>query len=98
MRKSFLIVAVVSIALTIALLVAVELPLPVPKGYITYDRAVAILCSGQVKQVGQNHHRQVWLDLKNGTIVNTVEPRIDLVFQDCWSCGSACQGAEFVTE
>ena len=46
----------------------------------------------------QNHHREVSLDLKNGTLLHTVEPQIDMVFQDCRSCGPACQGATFATE
>ncbi len=66
--------------------------------YVSYDEAVKILYSGQVKFVMQAHSLSVWMTLKNGTMIKTVEPVIDMIWRDYDRCGDPCKDTIFGTE
>ena len=98
-----MITAILCLLVVVAVLVTVRTIPPAqiyrpPKGYIPYDQAVQLLCSGQVKTLGQAHSRMVVLDLKNGTTLYTVEPQIDMIWRECQNCGNACKGTTYWTE
>lgn len=59
---------------------------------------VKLLYSGEVRTVGQTHGLLVIWDLKNGTTISTVEPRIDMIWRDYGKCGDPCKETTFWTE
>lgn len=65
---------------------------------VDWETAVEILNSGDVEMVAQLHSLEVILTLKDGTEIRTVEPSIDLIFQEVENCGSTCRGIVLATE
>jgi hypothetical protein len=65
---------------------------------VTWSEAVIILRSGQVKVATQTHQRDVIFVLKNGQIIQTVEPEIDELFREIRYCGAVCAGITQATE
>lgn len=65
---------------------------------VEWDTAVEILNSGEVEMVAQLHSLEVILTLKDGTEIRTVEPSIDLIFQEVEQCGQTCRGIVLATE
>ncbi len=57
-----------------------------------------ILYSGQVKFVMQSHNLKVDMTLKDGTVLQTVEPAIDMIWHDYYLCGDPCKDTIFATE
>ncbi|MDO8727863.1 MAG: hypothetical protein Q7J35_17565 [Candidatus Methanoperedens sp.] len=67
---------------------------PIP--YVSWDEAVQIVNSGQVKEVVQTaHNYDVTLILKNGTSIKTKESRLDEIVGAKVKCGSLCNDILF---
>ncbi|MDO8604269.1 MAG: hypothetical protein Q7K40_02620 [bacterium] len=65
---------------------------------LSWEEAVGILHSGQVKKIMQTHALEITLILKNGKIINTKEPGIDDIFEEINKCGNSCKGISIATE
>ncbi len=64
--------------------------------YVSWDEAVKIVNSGQVKEVVQTaHNYDVTLILKNGTSVKTKETRLDEIVDAKIKCGPLCNDIIF---
>ncbi len=67
-------------------------------GETDWETAVAILNSGEVEIASQSHSLDVELFLKDGRIINTVEPGIDDIFDEIDACGEPCAEIILMTE
>ena len=67
-------------------------------GEVDWETAVEILNSGEVEMAAQLHSLEVILTLKDGSEIRTIEPSIDLIFQEVEKCGQACRGIILATE
>ena len=65
---------------------------------VDWETAIEILNSGEVEMVVQLHSLEVTLTLKDGSEVRTIEPSIDLIFQEVDKCGRVCRGIILATE
>jgi hypothetical protein len=65
---------------------------------VDWEAAVEILKTGEVEMVTQLHNLDVFLTLKDGTEIKTVEPRIDAVFEEIDKCGQPCSQILLATE
>lgn len=65
---------------------------------ITWEEAKTLIVDGKVAGVAQSHSLDVTLSLKDGRIVNTVEPEIDAVFVLLDECGEICSDVVRATE
>ncbi len=70
----------------------------VKKIQMQWDEAVRILQSGQVQGAFQAHNLQVYLYLKDGSIVETKEPHIDDIYDEIAKCGDPCKDIIVATE
>lgn len=64
----------------------------------SWDVALRILRMGQVVAAMQGHNLIVSLTLRDGTSVMTIEPSIDLIFQEISRCGDPCKDIRLATE
>lgn len=98
MKNVILIVFTVSVLLS-ACAVGVEetTPTPLPRE-IAWEDAVALLQTGEVEQVVQLHNLTVTLYLKDGQKTTTIEPTIDLIFDEIQNCGAPCSDIMLATE
>ena len=65
---------------------------------VDWATAIEILNSGQVAQLIQSHNLDVFLTLKDGTEIKTIEPSIDEIFKEVQLCGKVCANILLVTE
>lgn len=65
---------------------------------IPWETAVDILNSGRVKAVFQLHNLEVTLVLLDGTLLKTVEPSNDAVFDEVDKFGQQCRQIMLATE
>lgn len=65
---------------------------------VTWEEAIEILNGGEVVAVFQLHSLEVTLELKDGSMITTMEPNIDDIFHEVEKCGSPCQGIMLATE
>ena len=65
---------------------------------VSWEEAIEILNSGEVVSVYQLHSLEVGLELEDGSMITTVEPRIDDIFHEVEKCGAPCQGIILATE
>lgn len=65
---------------------------------VSWDEALEILHSGEVRSVFQTHSLDVTFELKDGSIVHTVEESIDLIFAEIDRCGKPCANITLATE
>ncbi|NIV35508.1 MAG: hypothetical protein GWN58_40470 [Anaerolineae bacterium] len=72
-------------------------PTPYPDE-VDWETAVEILNSGDVEMAAQLHNLTVTLTLKDGTVIRTVEPIIDAIFEEVEKCGRPCNGIGLATE
>ena len=72
-------------------------PTPYPDK-VDWETAVEILNSGDVEMAAQLHNLTVTLTLKDGTVIRTVEPTIDAIFEEVEKCGRPCSGIALATE
>ena len=49
-----------------------------------------VLKSGEVIEVSQNHAQEVYLNLKDGRILQTMEPEINAIWDEMEKCGEKC--------
>lgn len=71
---------------------------PGPERTVSWDEAIEILNSGDVKEVFQSHSLNVTLILKDDTRINTIEPSIDDIFEEVERCGKPCDRITLSTE
>lgn len=67
-------------------------------GTLEWEEAVTLILAGRVTQVVQTHALTVTLYLEDGSIVTTIEPVIDDVFDVISRCGDACSDMILATE
>ena len=72
-------------------------PTPYPDK-VDWEMAIEILNSGDVEMAAQLHNLTVTLTLKDGTVIRTVEPTIDAIFDEVEKCGEPCSGIALATE
>jgi hypothetical protein len=72
-------------------------PTPYP-AEVDWETAVKILNTGDVKVVMQAHSLDVYLTMKDGSEIKTVEPQIDDIFREIEACGRPCRDIVQVTE
>ena len=65
---------------------------------VPWEQAVYLMTSGQVEKVLQTHDGQVWLTLKDGLRVHTLQPEMDAVIRVIEACGAPCEGLRIATE
>jgi len=65
---------------------------------VDWNKAVGIILSGQVKQVSQTHDLKVYLTLKDGRTIVSVEPVIDELMGIIDYCGDPCKDITIATE
>jgi PBP1b-binding outer membrane lipoprotein LpoB len=65
---------------------------------VSWEEAIEILNSGEVVGVYQLHSLKITLELRDGSMITTMEPRIDDVFHEVEKCGAPCQGIILATE
>lgn len=94
--KSGLIVVLIALLLSGCLGLGSE-STPYP-AEVDWGTAIEILNSGEVEMAAQLHSLEVILTLKDGAEIRTVEPSIDLIFEEVQKCGKPCQGIILATE
>jgi hypothetical protein len=65
---------------------------------VSWEEAIEILNNGEVVGVYQLHSLKVTLELEDGSMITTVEPRIDDIFDEVEKCGAPCEGIILATE
>ncbi len=63
-----------------------------------WTRVYGPLESGQVEKVQQTHDLKVFLTLKDGRTIMTVEPAIDEILKLIQACGDPCKDIRVATE
>ena len=72
-------------------------PTPYPSE-VDWETAIEILNSGEVQMVAQLHSLEVFLTMKDGSEIRTVEPTIDAIFEEVEKCGQPCSQIALATE
>ena len=72
-------------------------PTPYP-AEVDWESAVEILNTGDVDMVMQAHSLDVTLTMKDGSLIDTVEPQIDAIFFEIENCGEPCSQIVQATE
>ena len=65
---------------------------------VSWNEAIRILDTGQVKLASQSHNLDVYLHLKDGTRLKTKEPRLGDIFSELKKCGEPCKDIPIATE
>jgi hypothetical protein len=65
---------------------------------VMWNQAVAMILNGEVLQVMQTHELKVYLTLKDGRTLLSVEPEIDEVMRVIQTCGDPCKDILVATE
>lgn len=65
---------------------------------VDWETAVEILNTGDVEVAAQLHSLDVFLTMKDGTEIHTVEPSIDAIFREVEKCGQPCSDIVLATE
>lgn len=65
---------------------------------VSWEEAKRLILDGQAAQVTQLHSLSVLLVLKDGRVLETVEPEIDDVFAVIEQCGTRCDDIRIATE
>lgn len=65
---------------------------------VYWEQAVAMILNGEVTQVMQTHDLKVYLTLKDGRTLFSIEPAIDDVMRIIESCGDPCKAIMIATE
>ena len=64
----------------------------------TWEQAQDVLLKGQVTKLVQTHDLKVYLTLKDGRTLVSVEPAIDEVIKVIEKCGENCKNIQIATE
>lgn len=86
------------LALILSSCAGLQDPSPAYPSEVDWETAVEILNSGDVEMVAQLHSLDVYLTLKDGTEIHTVEPTIDAIFREVDQCGRPCAKIILATE
>lgn len=85
--------------------VATEAPpggIPYPElqdgAQITWDQAVTLIMSEQVTKIMQTHDLKVYLTLKDGRTIFTVQQTMDDILKVVEACGDPCKEIKVATE
>lgn len=65
---------------------------------VNWVQAVSMILNGEVTQVMQTHDLEVYLTLKDGRTLHSIEPQIDDVMKVIQSCGDPCKNILVATE
>ena len=65
---------------------------------VYWEQAVAMILNGEVTQVMQTHDLKVYLTLKDGRTLSSIEPVIDDVMRIIDFCGEPCKDILVATE
>ena len=65
---------------------------------VDWETAIKILNSGDVEMVAQLHSLDVYITLKDGSEIHTIEPVIDAIFEAVDQCGRPCNQIILATE
>lgn len=65
---------------------------------VIWHQAVAMILNGEVLQVMQTHELKVYLTLKDGRTLLSIEPKIDEVMRVIETCGEPCKDILVATE
>ena len=65
---------------------------------VMWEQAVSVIMNDEVAQVMQTHELKVYLTLKDGRTLVTVEPEIDEVNRIIKDCGAPCKDILIATE
>ncbi len=65
---------------------------------VVWDRAIAMISNNEVTKVMQTHDLKVFLTLKDGRTLVTVEPKIDEIINYLKLCGDPCKNIAVATE
>jgi hypothetical protein len=65
---------------------------------VFWEQAVGMIMYGEVSKVVQTHDLKVYLTLKDGRTLVTVEPAIDEVLKMIQMCGEMCKDIKVATE
>ena len=65
---------------------------------VDWETAVEILNTGEVEAIYQLHNLSVTLEMKDGSMIETVEPVIDAIFHEIEKCGDPCSEIIMATE
>ena len=65
---------------------------------LNWEQAIGLIFSGEVIKVAQTHDLKVYLTLKDGRTLETVEPAIDEILRMIENCGEACKTIAVATE
>ncbi len=65
---------------------------------VTWEQALAMIMNGEVSKATQTHDLKVFLTLKDGRTLVTVEPAIDDVMKVIQTCGEMCKDIVVATE
>ena len=65
---------------------------------VIWFHAIAMLNNGEVTEVLQTHDLKVFITLKDGRTLVTVEPEIDTIFKEIENCGEKCKDIVVATE
>jgi len=65
---------------------------------VNWGQALAMIMNGEVTQVMQTHDLEVYLTLKDGRTLRSIEPQIDEVMKVIQSCGDPCKNIMIATE
>lgn len=86
-----------ALLMTLALAGCSGTPTPYPSE-VDWETAVDILNTGDVEMVMQAHSLDVYLTMKDGSQIHTVEPHIDAIFSEIQRCGQPCSQIIQATE
>lgn len=97
MKKLLFSILVITLLLTACSAINQPEPTPWPET-VEWETAVEILHSGHVESIMQLHNLSVTFLMDDGSQIKTVEPQIDLIFQEVDRCGEPCEGIVLATE
>jgi len=66
--------------------------------YMEWYQVTALITNGEVEKVVQTHDLQIYITLKDGRTLVSVQPEIDDVIKFIKKCGDACKDIRIATE
>lgn len=65
---------------------------------VSWEEAVNILQSWEVKSVMQTHSLSISFSMKDGSSIKTKEPKIDAIYKEIEKCWNTCKAIIIATE
>lgn len=66
--------------------------------FVSWEGAINLLRTAKVIRIHQTHSGNIYLDLKDGTVLKTKEPSLDAIFEEIRKCGETCKGIDIGQE